>query len=481
MLDLIRKVVFEECSLNDTDTVLVGVSGGADSLCLMHVLSQLGLPIVVAHLNHGLRPEAESETQRLKHYTEKLGVMFLYGHADVQALANSEKLTIEAAARKARYEYLFSQARRIGAQAVAVGHTADDQIETVLMHLLRGAGLTGLKGMARRTLPTEWSEDIPLVRPLLAAWRAQVMEYVLESGYQPVVDASNLDTSFTRNRIRHELIPFLEGYNPGIRGVLWRTAMIVQEDYSFMAEAIENAWHDCMLDHGVGYIILDHTHMQIKPDAIVRYVIRKAFVELSGQDREFDYVTVDRALHFIRTPNVGKQIDLNAGIRMFMEGERLWLAARDAELPRGDWPQLLENSEYHIEVPGELRLADGWVLRCDMKSLRLNQIDHILQNPDPYQLWIDAQAYRLPFVTRARAPGDRIEPMGMEGNSMKVSDIMINNKIPVRARARWPLVYAKFKETEEGEIVWVTGYRQSHRSRVTEHSTLVLHMMLRKV
>ena len=116
-----------------------------------------------------------------------------------------------------RYQFLFEKGRLIGAQAVAVAHTADDQVETILLNLLRGAGLTGLKGMLYRTLPTPWSHEIPLVRPLLGTWRTEVLDYVLGRGYKPVFDASNLDVTYARNRLRHELIPMLEAYHPGIR------------------------------------------------------------------------------------------------------------------------------------------------------------------------------------------------------------------------------------------------------------------------
>jgi tRNA(Ile)-lysidine synthase len=186
----------EKCLLDPGLPVLVGVSGGPDSLCMLDMLHQLGYPVIVAHLDHSLRAESAQEAEQLRQLAQSIGLTFVLERNDVDSYATSHSLSIEEAAREARYQFLFEQARQHQAQAVAVGHTANDQVETVLMHLLRGSGLPGLRGMSYRSLPNPWSKNIPLVRPLLGVWREEILAHLEQNGLVPTLDASNLDTRF---------------------------------------------------------------------------------------------------------------------------------------------------------------------------------------------------------------------------------------------------------------------------------------------
>ena len=171
MLNGIESIFRDTCQLTPDRNILVGVSGGPDSLCLMEALRQVGYPIIVAYFNHRLRPDSEIEANALEKTVARKMVSSVFEEGDVRGYAESEGLSIEEAARTLRYRFLFEQARAYEAQAVAVGHTADDQVETVLMHFLRGAGLTGLKGMSYRAFLPAFDENIPVVRPLLDVWR----------------------------------------------------------------------------------------------------------------------------------------------------------------------------------------------------------------------------------------------------------------------------------------------------------------------
>ena len=175
MLDNIEIIFRDQCHLTPDRPVLVGVSGGPDSLCLMEALRQAGYPVVVAYFNHQLRPDSDLEANALEKIVTLKNVASLFENGDVRGFAKSEGLSIEDAARTLRYRFLFEQAQACNAQAVAVGHTADDQVETVLMHFLRGAGLTGLKGMGYHTFLPAFNENIPLVRPLLDTWREETV------------------------------------------------------------------------------------------------------------------------------------------------------------------------------------------------------------------------------------------------------------------------------------------------------------------
>ncbi len=168
MLENLSHILREECQLDPAKPIVVGVSGGPDSLCTLDVLERCGYSPVVAHFNHQLRPEAEAESEVIRQLAENRKLPFIKGEDDVAARAEKRNESLEEAARNARYQFLFSSAKSVAAQAVAVGHSADDQAETVLMHLLRGAGMDGLSGMVFRALPNAWSEKFPLCGHCLA-------------------------------------------------------------------------------------------------------------------------------------------------------------------------------------------------------------------------------------------------------------------------------------------------------------------------
>ena len=225
----------DRCGLAMDQTIVVGVSGGPDSLCLLDGFVRLGYPVIAAHFDHQLRPESGQDAAVVEAKVKSLGVPYQRGNADVRSIAEDKHQSIEEAARHSRYTFLFGVARERGAHAVAVGHTADDQVETVVMHFLRGSGLSGLRGMLYSTILHSYDASIPVVRPLLDVWRTETESYCRIRGLEPVYDKSNEILDYLRNKIRHELIPQLETYNPGIRKVLWRSASVLREDENIIA------------------------------------------------------------------------------------------------------------------------------------------------------------------------------------------------------------------------------------------------------
>ncbi len=473
-LDAIHTILQRDCLLDSTKPVLVGVSGGPDSLCLLDVLHRLGYSLVVGHLNHGLRPEAGRDAQEVADFARALDVPFVLGEEDVGAYARQNASSIEEAARTLRYRFLFAQARRLGAQAVAVGHSADDQVETVLMHLLRGAGLAGLKGMQFRTLPTPWSEHIPLVRPLLSIWREQILSYCQERGIRPVVDLSNLDTTFFRNRLRHELIPYLQGYAPRLPENLLRMAQVLNGDYQLIMDMVAVAWKTCLVGEGPGYLLFDLRSLKDQPVAVQRHLLRQGIAVHRPGLRDIDFAAVERALAFLDSPSRSGQCDLIAGLRLVYEGDHLCLATWEADLPAGEWPQVPQGESLHLDVPGNLFLPGGWCLVAEIAPQVEIARQQAYTNADPYQAWADAERARFPLVVRSRHPGDRLRPFGMGGRSIKLANFMINVKLPRRARRAWPLVCS------QGNILWVPGYRLAHDFGVTHSTQRVLWLHLDK-
>jgi tRNA(Ile)-lysidine synthase len=340
MLEPVELTLQANCHLDRQQAILVAVSGGPDSLCLLHLLWELGYNLVVAHLDHSLRPESAAEAAMVQRITESLGVHYVHDRRDVAGYASQKSQSIEEAARELRYRFLFEQAETLTAQAVAVGHTADDQVETVLMHLLRGAGLSGLRGMRYYSLPNPWSKTIPLVRPLLGIWREEIMAYLDQRGLQPSQDASNLEKRYYRNRLRHELIPHLDELNPGVRRRIWKMATLLQDEDETIERVVDAAWSQFYESDSAGAVAFDTGGLCKLQKGVQRRLIRRAISHLRPGLRDIDYETVERVLDFLASPTRSGRKDLAAGLRLEMEGERLWIATWEADLPGANWPQL---------------------------------------------------------------------------------------------------------------------------------------------
>ncbi|MBN2148182.1 MAG: tRNA lysidine(34) synthetase TilS [Anaerolineales bacterium] len=435
---------------------VVGVSGGADSLCLLDMLYRLGYTIAAAHLDHGLRAEAASDAQAVRRVSEALRVPFVLEQVNTAEYAAQQGFSIEEAARVLRYQFLFAQAEKLNAQAVAVAHTADDQVETVLLHLLRGSGLAGLRGMLFYTLPNAWSKQIPLVRPLLGVWREEVLAYCQVGDLHPLEDATNQDPVFLRNSLRHRLIPYLETYNPAMRRSLHRMAYLLAGDYALIEELVKQTWAKAILQQGDGYVGLDVLVLRELSPALLRHLLRHGIATHRPGLRDIDAAAIQRGVDFILQPARTQQCDLIAGLRMALDGDILWLATWEADLPLGDWPAVPRGQYLHLDVPGLLSLPGSWYLHAEVVDCDRETLHQAAANEDRYQTWLDADRLNLPLLVRGRVAGDRMQPLGLEGHTKKISDLMIDVKIPYRARKSWPLVCSG------EEILWVPGYRSAH-------------------
>jgi tRNA(Ile)-lysidine synthase len=493
---MLETVLRNQCGLDPARPVLAGISGGPDSLCLLGILQEAGYRVIVAHFNHQLRPEAGQEAVSVSTLAQRLGLLFVTDGADVGSYAEEKSLSLEEAARTLRYRFLFAAARTHTAQAVAVGHTADDQVETVLMHFLRGAGLAGLKGMEYRTILPVFDAQIALVRPLLSLRRSQTEAYCREHDLQPQLDASNADTAYFRNRLRHELIPELETYNPRLKESLLRSAQTLQGDYAALHEVLEPIWKEVVVEKDKDWVAFDRDGLAKLSPGMRRNLLRQAGESLRPEDRDFGFNTLERAAAFVETP-AGRQVDFANGLYLFAEQGKIILAAYQADLPFQQWPQVgqeivIRNSLFVYKDQslvssnqdsgtGEQRaenreqlveLGNGWVLKVEE---RLREGDGWRQEAGAWSAWLDAD--RIPaeeLVIRPRQPGDTFAPLGMGGQTTKLQDYFINHKIPQRARAHWPLICAG------DQVIWVVGYQIAHPFRITEETRHILHLEIKK-
>ncbi|MFO8037420.1 MAG: tRNA lysidine(34) synthetase TilS [Anaerolineales bacterium] len=455
--------------------VLVGVSGGPDSLCLLHALLRKHCTVVAAHFNHHLRPEADREAEFVRERADSWGVPFSLGEADVGLFAEKSSLSIEEAARILRYRFLFSEAQRRNAQAVAVGHTADDQVETVLMNIIRGAGLQGLTGMSSFSLPNEWSEDIPLVRPLLSVWNEEVKAYCREHQLAPLYDPSNEDLTYHRNRVRHQLIPLLEEYNPLVREKIWQLAEILREDFLLLEKRTQQIWESTLQERGPGYRAFSRGELRELSIGDQRRLIRRALMELRPHFDQIGFAHIERARTFIDEPTELGADNLVGKTQIKLSGDTLYFMTWGAEIPWGEYPQLQEGQRLTIQAPGRVKLDQGWVLELGIiTDLDAREREKIIDNQDPYQAWLDGGEIDFPLSLEGRKEGERFSPLGMEEGRLKISDLMINQKIPEEVRARWPIL-------RSGErVLWVPGCQIAHSARVRDETATVLHAALRK-
>ncbi len=469
-LSVVDRTARTQCLLTGDRPVLAGVSGGADSLALMHSLHRLGFRLVIAHLDHGLRPESTEDAAFVRQKADDLGLPFVGARVDVRAVAEREKLSLEEAARQVRYDFLFAQARRAGAQAVAVAHHADDQVETVLMHFLRGAALSGLSGMSHRRIMPIWDAEIPLVRPLLDLWREDIDAYIRDIGWTPRTDSTNSDTAYFRNHLRHELIPELEEINPRFRDGVLRMADVLGEEDRFLEQLADQAWSACFSGEAEGWVALSRPAFLALEKALQRRVFRRAVGRLRPDLRDIGFDAVERGLAFAAEPSASGQMDLAARLSLTALGERLVVKTWSAELPEDGLPLLLAEEFEGLLMPGNsISLSNGWSLALEETDL---EGSGNVQDLPPHEAWMDAETVSLPLTVRGMRPGERWQPLGLAGHSQKLSDFFINEKLPQHLRSRWPLVCS-------GEqIAWVVGLRPAEPFKVTASTLRILQLQI---
>lgn len=473
--------------------ILVGVSGGVDSLVLLCVLHDLrehyGYELHAATLDHQLRGTASAQdADFVCQFADSLGVECSKDSQDAAAYAQAEALNLEAAARQLRYTFLVQTALQHGAAFVAVGHHQDDQAETLLMHLIRGAGMAGLRGMLPQTpfspthLPDpdllENAQDLTLLRPLLGVTRAEIAAYAAQMGITPRQDASNNDPAYLRNRVRHSLLPLLQTLNPNIRDTLARTATILQGDYAIVESTVSSTaarlveWDETQDEDGnpVGEAaFIDRADFLNLSQGLQRQLLRHILQDLS--DAETPYHHIDAACHLVADGGVGRQLPLPADVTLLLGYDELIIYyGGNIPFPR-HIPRLPRQVVVPLALVGEKHLSDHWRFYSywvvDGRSQELRRAD-----PLEATLAIPPDAV---LELRTRRPGDRFCPLGMGGRSQKLADTFTNLKIPRSLRDRVPLLLIN------GEIAWfVAPTAHGLQGRVAEpfavrpHSASVL-------
>ncbi len=438
------------------DTVLVGVSGGPDSVALLHCLVELrsswSVHLVVVHLNHQLRgATADQEAAFVERLASRLEVPCEIGSRDVASYGAEHRLSIQEAARAVRYAFYDEVAARRGAGKIALGHQANDNAESVLMHVLRGTGPRGLAGIP----PVR---DGRIIRPLIDLGRLQILRFLEERGSEYVRDHSNLDPKYLRTRIRHELLPLLkENFNPKVVHALTRLASIVRQEEDFFNQQIRSAFQDLVLEQRTNRITLSASGLARLHPALLQRLVRQAVLSLRGNLKRLGHNHVGAVVRLVKGPLPSGRLDLPNGVWVVRDRDEVTFSVGA--------PESRPRFEYHVAGPGTTLIREiGTCLRlsvCDASEVVVTGKHH------PTTAFLDLDAVSFPVIVRSLRRGDRFRPLGMSG-SQKLKAFFINHKVPRSKRHRCPLLLSG------GRIVWVGGYRIDDSAKITEKTKRVL-------
>lgn len=466
LLTKIRSSIKHMSILFDDRPLLVAVSGGPDSICMLHLLCQLkeimGFNLHVVHLNHALRGiESDNDAHYVNNLCLELDIPATIEKRDVEASITGS--SIEEKARYMRYKFFSEVARDIGASYVAVGHTSDDQIETILMHFIRGSGISGLCGMKPVQILRIESEDsyLTVIRPLLEIARKDTEAYCNGCGLSPREDLSNKTLRYMRNRFRYELIPLLRQYNPNVGAAILRTAALLDDEREFISAYTQSILEMVVTKKNESLIINRETFSHL-PLAVKRSLLRTAVKELLGDltDIEADHIEI---MMDGMQKSAGKKLILPRGLLFYMDYESCFLRLQGKE----DSIEDTLSGEVPLNIPGKTYVA-GWSITAEI-------YDDVKQNTSHrYKEYFDYDVAGNKLTVRPRKPGDKFHPLGMS-KPKSVQDFMVNIKIPRNRRATVPIVCSP------RQLVWVVGWRIDDRVRLTSSTRRILSIEFERV
>lgn len=460
------------CGFRPGNAVVVAFSGGPDSLCLLEVLAglvgsgRLDAKLVACHVDHMLRPCSGSDAQFARERAQALGIPFELRREDVASAAAQEGISVEDAARRVRYRLLEQAARSAGAQFIATGHNRDDQAETVMMRILRGAGPTGLAGI-KASRPVSPGSDIRLVRPILEVSREQILSFLEAKGLDFVTDETNADTSYLRNRVRAELLPLLEQrYSPAARELLARLARSAQSVSEMLESVVEKEYSTVVLACSQDSVSLKLSELETCRDSLLYGILGKAFdsIGLPGILTEARFRMIARAVREGRTS--GRLQPCGEASVEFQSGEMM--------ITRLPFPQEPAEWEVGLQVPGATWVEGlGANVFCEIVDADSFDLAAFRNSKSSAEEALDLAAAGTALIVRAARPGDAFRPLGMNGTK-KVSDFLTDCKVSLRSKARQAVV------TADGKIAWLVGRRLDGRFAVTERTERVLLLSLVK-
>ncbi len=447
--------------ISEGEVILSGLSGGPDSVCLLHALHKMKdafkLNITALYIDHGLRPdETGSEIEFCKDICKNLNLPFMQKSIDVKSCAKEQKLNIQEAARQLRYRIFDETSYEINARKIALGHTADDQAETLIMRLLRGSGPTGLSGIP----PVRGY----IIRPLIEIGRGEIERFLDAEKIAYIIDSSNLKKDYLRNRIRLSLMPMLKELNPDIIGTLSKTAAIFRDEERYFEFIVTKTLMKLITRKTDHRIELFLSPFEIMDKVIMRRVLRRAIDETKGL-RGISFIHIEDIIELVKRGDAGDRVYLPGGIRVIKKYSTILLTS---ETP-------VQLTACTLTVPGDTILKEAGVL---IKASVIEDQGSEVSNQNS-GLWtafgiFDADKLDFPLLVRHRTDGDFFYPSGF-GRKRKIQDFFVDQKVPRDERDRVPLIISA------NDIIWVVGYRGDDRFRVTEETKRALKLEIKQI
>lgn len=453
MIQQVLKTIEKNHMFNRGDNVLVAVSGGPDSICLLHILNslkkQLGINIIAAHVNHGLRGlEADKDEEFVHEFCENYKIECHSKKIDIKKIALEKSISMETAGREARYEYFYDLKEKYGVDKIALAHNANDQAETILMRIMRGTGVEGLVGIKH-------VRDNVIVRPILSVIRRDIEKYCNEMNLKPRIDKTNLENIYTRNKIRLDLIPYIEdNFNKDIVDGLIRLSNSAEKDNSFIEKHVDlNYKKYC--NRKDGKVIISNKAFELE-EALITRLIRRAVLEIKGNLYDFEKAHIYDIIN-IQNQGTGRELSLPGKVQVYNNYGDIYI-----------YNKKNEGAQIKYELPlkiNEVNRIEDIGINITMTVLDNNSKYNIKDNNDIK--YFDYDKINKDITIRNRREGDKFSPLGMNG-SKKLKDLFIDLKINKKERDEINLIC--FGD----EIAWVVGYKISDKFKVSNDSNKIL-------
>jgi len=443
MEDRILKNLTEHKLINKGDTIIIGASGGPDSQFMIFILDKLkeklGFDIVLAHLNHLHRKEASLDEDLVRKTAKKLGLEFNSRSRSMDDLAKKLKISSEDAGRRLRYEFFRDMAKNYPSSKIAVAHNKDDQAETLLMRMVRGTGLDGLKAMNYK------SGDI--IRPILNIKKSEILAYLDKNNLPYAIDHTNFENDYTRNKIRLDIMPKLAEINPGVIDAFFKLSDLARDDLKLIDGLVDSKFKD-MAKVTRSRVSFDKEKFDETEKPLLRRILRRAIEILKGEIKDISKENLDDLL---------KIIELDTGKVLIKDDLRL----------RKSYDAYLLEVGKEEKSQTELYLGDEETLNFDGIYLKSSIINSDKYEKDRNTGYFDYDLLDLPLKVRTRRPGDRFVPLGHKSEK-KLKDYFIDQKIDRNKRDEIPLIISKDK------IIWLTSLRISDEFKVTANTKKIL-------
>lgn len=468
-LEQLHNTIIKQQLVKENEKVLIGVSGGPDSIALLHGLhtliqtSQMNGRLFVVHVNHLLRgKESDHDADYVARLCQQLGISCTICEVDVLAQLQKEGGNQQAVARQLRYEAFYQTAQKFGISKVALAHHADDQVETVLMRIIRGTSVSGLSGMQ----PMRTWRNLQIIRPLLHIFRHEIEDYIDQVDVPPPrQDTSNLSTLYTRNRIRLELLPELQSYNKQVKSKLLQLSEIASAEEQVWSELTKQALEEMILDQNEANYQLDVKKFIDLPVALQRRTVKLILdCLIKNSSNEITLEAIDKVRKCATHKNPTTELHISGGIRIKKEYEHLLFTYLVEQRTMKPYPVKTQ-----LMIPGITKL---FYFHGEIETFITDRLlDEVQQNQE--QVVFDLEQLNEPLFVRSRRAGDRISYFGLNG-SKKVKKLFMESKIPKSRRDQYPIVVM-------GEqIIWIPGIRRSDIAPVTSKTKKFLYLIWRQ-